>query len=99
MGKLVRDKIPEIIRKNGKVAFTHKASEKEYSEMLNKKLKEETNEFIADENKEELADILEVIDAICHLKNIDKKELEKIKLKKRRERGGFMEGIILDGTG
>lgn len=86
MGKLIRDKIPEIIRKDGKIPVVHKASEEEYRLKLREKL------------KEELADILEVIDAICDFKNFDKEELENIKIKKRNERGGFRDRIIWDGN-
>jgi len=49
-------------------------------------------------NEEELADILEVINAICDFKKINKKELELIRKKKTKERGGFKERIILDET-
>lgn len=94
--KLVRDKIPEIIRKDGKIPIVHKASEEEYRLKLKEKLKEEVAEFLKEESKEELADVLEVIDSICDFKNIDKKELEEIKLKKKKERGDFKNRIILD---
>jgi len=75
--KLVRDKIPEIIKDNGNIPITHIASNEEYKEKLKTKLKEEVNEFLEESNKEELADILEVIYAICDFYEIDKEELEK----------------------
>jgi ADP-ribose pyrophosphatase YjhB (NUDIX family) len=43
-----------------------------------------------------LADILEIIYAICDFKKIDKKELEKLRKKKAKERGKFKRRIILD---
>ena len=70
--KLVRDKIPEIIKNHGKIPFTHIADNKEYWQKLKEKLKEEVDEFLKDGSEEELADILEVIYAICNLKNINK---------------------------
>lgn len=94
--KLVRDKIPDIIRKDGKIPVFHRASEMEYSEKLKEKLQEEVSEFIKSENEEELADILEMIDSICDFKYFDKKKLEEIKKRKKYDRGGFENKIILD---
>ncbi len=94
--KLVRDKIPEIIKKKGTIPITHISSDAEYYKKLKEKLQEEINEFIKDENNEELADILEVIYAICDYKKINKKELEQLRKKKAKERGGFKNKIILD---
>lgn len=94
--KLVRDKIPEIIKEKGKNPTTHKASEEEYWSKLKEKLQEEVNEFLEESNEEELSDILEVIDSICNFKNFDKGKLNEIKEKKKEERGGFEGRIILD---
>jgi len=94
--KLVRDKIPEIIKEKGKVSQTHIANDKEYWEKLKEKLTEETNEFFKENNEEELADILEVIEAICKFKRYNKKKIEEIKKEKANKRGGFDKKIILD---
>ncbi|MFA5085999.1 MAG: nucleoside triphosphate pyrophosphohydrolase [Candidatus Paceibacterota bacterium] len=94
--KLVRDRIPEIIKSKGSIPITHIADDKEYWQKLKEKLQEEVNEFIQDENAEEMADILEVIDAIINFKNFSKEELEAIKNKKAEERGKFKDKIILD---
>ena len=55
--KLVRDKIPEIIRENGKEPIIHIADNKEYWEKLKSKLKEEVDEYFINDSEEELADI------------------------------------------
>ncbi len=94
--KLIRDKIPEIIKKKGKIPIIHIASNDEYYKKLKEKLQEEVNEFLKEGNEEELADILEVIYAICGFKKIDKEKLELLRKKKARERGGFKDRIILD---
>lgn len=96
--KLVRDKIPEIIKNKGGNAITHIASDEEYWEKLKEKLEEEVNEFIKSNAAEELADILEVIYTICDFQKIDRQKLESLKKKKADERGGFKEKIILDET-
>ena len=94
--KLVRDKIPKIINNDGKKAVTHKADKKEYYKKLKEKLKEEVDEFFISDEEEELADILEVIYEICDFKKISKKEIEKIRLNKKKNKGGFKGRIILD---
>jgi len=96
--KLVRDHIPEIIKKTGAVPITHIASDDEYWQKLKEKLQEEMDEFLNSGKEEELADILEVIYALCDFKNIDKHKLELLRNKKAEERGRFKEKIILDET-
>ena len=94
--KLVRDKIPEYIRKKGEVAVFHIADEAEYWQKLKEKLQEEIEEFQKDESIEEIADILEVLEAICDYKKFGKEDVDRIKTKKAEERGGFKKRIILD---
>ncbi|MCX6731585.1 MAG: nucleoside triphosphate pyrophosphohydrolase [Candidatus Parcubacteria bacterium] len=94
--KLVRDKIPEYIKGKGGVPIMHIADETEYWQKLKEKLLEEIEEFNKDENVQEFADILEVLDAIVDYKKFDKKEIQNIKTKKAEERGKFEKRIILD---
>ncbi|MFH0806191.1 MAG: nucleoside triphosphate pyrophosphohydrolase [Candidatus Brennerbacteria bacterium] len=94
--KLVRDKIPYVIRKKGGTPVTHIADEAEYWAKLKEKLLEEMAEFNKDESAEEFADLLEVIAAIAEYKEFDPDEVAKIRAKKAEERGKFKERIILD---
>lgn len=94
--KLVRDRIPEIIKKNGEKPVTHIADDKEYWGRLKKKLSEEVEEFSINSNEEELADILEVIEGICEFKKFDNKKIGRIKKEKAEKRGRFKKKIILD---
>ena len=94
--KLVRDRIPEIIRAKGREPILHIADEEEYWRKLKEKLREEVEEFIEAENEEELADMLEVLDAIGRHKRLDWKEVRRILNKKAEERGRFHQRIILD---
>lgn len=93
--KLVRDNIPEIIEKSGSEYVIEIMNDEEYICALNKKLIEETNEYLENEDIEEIADILEVIHGILEAKDVSVEEIEKIRLKKRKERGGFDKKIKL----
>ncbi len=94
--KLVRDRIPDIIERSGKIPITHIVNDEEYWVSLKEKLREEVEEFLESENEEELADILEVIYAICDFKHLDKADLGNLRREKLRKKGGFKNRIILD---
>ncbi|MFH1503682.1 MAG: nucleoside triphosphate pyrophosphohydrolase [Candidatus Diapherotrites archaeon] len=94
--KLVRDKIPKVIKESGKRPEIHIADNQEYWEKLKEKLSEEVDEFLKESNEEEISDILEVIDAICKFKKFDKKKIDEIKKQKIEKRGEFKDKIILD---
>lgn len=94
--KLVRDKIPEIIAADGKTAKTRILNKEEYLQELIKKLGEEYEEFKADQNVDELADLLEVILALSDAINISHSELAKVMSKKTLERGAFKKKIFLE---
>lgn len=94
--KLVRDKIPEIIEADGKTAKTHVLNNTDYLEELIKKLKEEFEEFNADRNVEELADIQEVLLAIAEALNIPPSELAHVMAEKAVKRGAFKKRIYLE---
>ena len=93
--KLVRDKIPEIIKSQGDCPKIEILDDKDYFNALNQKLTEEVAEYLEKYSIEELADILEVIYAIAGHKGLTLDELEHIRLKKHKERGGFDNKISL----
>lgn len=96
VNKLVRDKIPQLIKSEGKVPIFCKLTDNEnfYSELC-KKLIEETLEFVESGELEELADIVEVVEAILSYKNITLSELMQIKEKKATANGKFKERYFL----
>ena len=96
--KLVRDNIPDIILKDNELPCTRILDNKEYIEALNKKLTEEVNEYLENENINEMVDILEVIRAICDYKNIRFEDIEQKRIEKREKRGGFEKKIFLEKT-
>lgn len=98
MGKLVRDKIPEIIEADGKTPITRILERDEYLSELDRKLNEEVAEYQSDKSLEEMADILEVLFAICEGRGYSIDELMQVKLKKQEERGGFQKRIFWEGN-
>ena len=96
--KAIRDKIPEIIEKDGYSSNVKIMSNEEFLLEIEKKLSEEVSEYQNDKNPEELADILEVVYRIGELRGISKDELEKIRVKKANERGSFEKNLFLIDT-
>ena len=101
--KLVRDKIPELIKKDNAKPKTRELETEEYKIELFKKLEEEVKEMIeASNNKEELikeiGDIYEVVDSIIEQFRLDKNEIIDLQKKRREERGGFERKIFLESV-
>lgn len=96
--KLVRDKIPDLLKEKGISQISHVSSVKEYPEKLKSKLQEEVNEFLITPNEEELADIFEVINELCDFYKIDKSKVKEVRKEKARKKGTFKSRIILDET-
>ncbi len=96
--KAIRDKIPEIIKKDGYTCNVETLSDEEFLVEIEKKLSEEVAEYQNDKNSEELADVLEVVYRIAKLRGISKEELEEIRVKKFEERGGFEKNLFLIDT-
>lgn len=94
--KLVRDKIPQIIEDDGKKAVYHHLSDEEYIQALEVKLEEEIEEYKKDKNLEEMADVLEVLFALCKARGYSVQELMGKKEEKAIHRGGFEEKLFLE---
>ena len=96
--KLVRDKIPEIIKKNeGLCAKTRVLDDDEYLKELNIKIQEELSEYLESGEIEELADLEEVLRAILDYKHISYEEFNQIREEKVNKRGAFNDRIYLEG--
>ena len=87
--KLVRDKIPEIIRNNGEIPKIRILNDEEYKEVI------ESN---STDRLEELADLLEVINALANLENKDLSDIIEIANNKSKKRGAFKEKIFLESV-
>jgi predicted house-cleaning noncanonical NTP pyrophosphatase (MazG superfamily) len=98
--KLVRDKIPEVVERDGKTAETRIMTDRqEILGYLFAKLAEETAELVEaetpDHQKEELADVREVLDAIQRALEISPDEITNVQASKREERGGFSDNVLM----
>jgi predicted house-cleaning noncanonical NTP pyrophosphatase (MazG superfamily) len=98
-GKLVRDKIPEIIRAEGLEPIVHIASTGEYAERLRDKLREEVTEFLdSDNDVEELADVIEVVYALAELAGANREQLEALRGAKAEKAGAFDGRLVWSGN-
>ena len=93
--KLVRDRIPEIIKADGKECVTKVVPKEERAELLERKLMEEVNQYLEDKNLEELADVMEVLFGLAKNLGYREEELIEKRNEKLEARGGFKEGIVL----
>lgn len=101
--KLVRDKIPEIIRQNKAEPKTRILEQAEYLKELFRKLGEEVKEAVKAKNDKqalmkEIGDVYEVIGAIMDYYKIDREEVIKLKNERKIERGGFKKRIFLESV-
>ncbi|WP_256295792.1 nucleoside triphosphate pyrophosphohydrolase [Haloarchaeobius salinus] len=94
--KLVRDRIPEVIRENDETPVTHTVEGEAYRERLREKLVEEATEFRADPSAAELGDVLDVVAAIREAETIDEGKIQRKRRAKLDEHGGFEDGVVLD---
>ncbi|MBK5486526.1 nucleoside triphosphate pyrophosphohydrolase [Bacillus sp. TH17] len=81
--KLIRDKIPQIIKNNGKTPTTRILPEDEYIKEICKK------------TEEELSDLLELINALAEYEGTTLEEINNIRKKKAEERDGFSNRVFL----
>ena len=99
--KLVRDRVPQIIRAQGDEPIVRIADVGEYRELLRAKLVEEAYEVVTADDAhvpEELADVLEVVLALATDLGLDAGGLERLRAAKAVERGGFTKRIVWCGN-
>ena len=93
--KLVRDRIPEIIENDGKKCVCETLSDEDYISLLDQKLNEELAEYQESKSLEELADLLEVVQAVVKARGWTLEELEQVRADKASKRGRFEKKILL----
>ena len=99
LNKLVRDKVPYLVAKDGGSYSLKLLSPLEHQYEITKKMYEELNEYNVATSKdgaiEELVDIVELIYAAVKLHGLSIEEFEAIRSEKRQKKGGFEKGIYL----
>jgi superfamily II DNA or RNA helicase/predicted house-cleaning noncanonical NTP pyrophosphatase (MazG superfamily)/HKD family nuclease len=104
--KLVRDKIPEIIREVGKQPFTRKIQGDELKYAIAGKIIEEAYELfkaLGKDNKNEVlkesADMLEIVIAALKFHGFTMDDLLSARHEREKQRGAFCKGVFLDSVG
>ncbi|NBO24368.1 MAG: phosphoribosyl-ATP pyrophosphohydrolase [Chlamydiae bacterium] len=91
--KLIRDKLPQIMRASGIQVFERAMEKDEYLKRLKDKLLEEAKEVIASgsekEMREELADLLEVMLSLAKAYGMEFADIQQTAGQKRADKGGF----------
>lgn len=97
--KLVRDKIPQILDgKNVEYSSSTIVNKDEFHQRLAEKLVEEAKEYQSSKSKEELADIIELLDCLFKIHDTSINEMMTIQEIKRGNRGGYDNRILLEWT-
>ena len=95
MFKLIRDKIPELAKKEKQILNYATAENDElYIALLKNKLVEETQEFLTSGEVSEIADIITVLKAIIKAGGISEEDFDKIYKEKLEKNGGFEKRYI-----
>lgn len=100
--KLVRDKIPDVIARDGQRAIIRTLTPRRLQAELREKLVEEAIEA-RDTNGgrrqlEELADVFEVLNELALRSGVGMAGVRKAATAKRRAKGGFKKGVYLIAT-
>jgi len=100
--KLIRDRILEIIKKDGEKSFSRVLNKKEYLKEIKKKIAEEAKELVRAKSKKEvineIVDIQELIDVIISELGLTKSQIKKQQKIKNKKRGGFKKRLFLIKT-
>jgi predicted house-cleaning noncanonical NTP pyrophosphatase (MazG superfamily) len=95
--KLIRDNMPQIMQQKGtKIVYHEAEADGEYWAALMRKFQEEITEFEQAPSVDQVADILDVLEAVIDFKKMDKKELQALRKDKQNTFGGFTKGWILE---
>lgn len=94
--KLVRDKVPDIIRAEGLEPRTRWLEKHEYLSELVKKLQEETDNFTENQDLEHLAELQEIVLSLADALDIKHSDLAKAVSKKTLAEGAYKRRIYLE---
>lgn len=98
--KLIRDRIPEIIRLDGGTSKVRTLDEGAFKAALRDKVIEEAKELAGAKTREEvlneLADVLQLVESVAQVEGLTMIEVEAEKQQKKVERGGFEQRLFLE---
>jgi predicted house-cleaning noncanonical NTP pyrophosphatase (MazG superfamily) len=101
-GKMVRDQVPRLVREAGHAVRFREAPPEERPRFLKRKVAEEAQDLLEagpGEEREEVADLLEALEALLVARGMSRDDLRLVKEAKRRRRGGFERGFVVDSMG
>lgn len=97
--KLIRDKIPQKIRKSGGRALYRILNNQTFIKQLIQKVEEEASGLKSAKSKQELiselADVIEVIEEIKKVKKITNKQILTARKENMSKKGGFKKKLFL----
>lgn len=96
--RLVRDGTPDRIRERRDRPITRTVQGAEYRRLL---VERATASLIAFEERggvERLADVLEVVHALAADADVDPEAIEAARAERKQRKGGFAEGVVLEGV-
>lgn len=100
-GRLVRDLVPRLVKEAGhQLAFRELAAE-DQPRFLRQKVLEEAKalqDAPAGHEKEEIADLLEALEALIRVRGYGREELKAVKDGKRKRRGAFERCYVVEAT-
>ena len=98
--KLIRDGIHAVMDRKGLKYKTRIMDETEYRKAARQKVVEECMEIVNAANREklieELADLAEIVRAVCDAEKISATEIEDIRAQKETKRGAFKKRLFLE---
>lgn len=100
-GRVVRDRIPELVKEAGHDVRFREVGDDERPRFLKQKVANEARELLESDvagEKEEVADVLEAMEAFIQSRKFDRDDLKRIKDAKRKRRGGFARVFVVEST-
>lgn len=100
-GRLVRDQVPRLVREAGHAVSFREAAGSDRARFLKRKVAEEAQELLeagVGEEREEVADLLEALEALLVERGVAREDLKLVKEAKRRRRGGFERCFVVESV-
>lgn len=95
INRLVRDKVPEDIKRYGGKADIRTLENSEFKEELKKLLITEVKEYLDNDSTEELIDILEIVYSLGSVHNLSFKEMVNLRKRKVEQKGSYSKKLFL----